>query len=116
MRRMVDIACGACGTTMEDAYLDWNEPYPFCTCGTRMGRKFTACAGASPTVIQDSIEGGIDIRHGICNDDGTPKRYYSRTEIRNAARAKGLTWGHDDNYHVPDRGSDRNKHTGGRWV
>jgi hypothetical protein len=26
----------------------------------------------------------------LCNADGTPKRYYSRSEIRDAARAKGL--------------------------
>lgn len=41
-------------------------------------------------VWQDSIEGGLAIAHGLCNEDGTPRTYYSRTEIREAARAKGL--------------------------
>lgn len=41
-------------------------------------------------VWQDSIEGGIDIAHGLCHEDGTPKRYYSRTEIKRACDAKGV--------------------------
>lgn len=58
----------------------------------------------SNNVIQDSIEGGIDIKHGICNEDGTPKRYYSKKEIRDAAAAKGLRI-HDG---IPD--AKPNKH------
>ncbi len=38
----------------------------------------------------DDIPGGLDIAHGICHEDGTPRRYYSRSAIREAARAKGL--------------------------
>lgn len=49
----------------------------------------------APAVVQDSIEGGIEIAHGLCNDDGSPKRYYSKTEIRDAARAKGFVAYHD---------------------
>jgi hypothetical protein len=41
-------------------------------------------------VWQDSIEGGIEIAHGLCHADGTPRRFDSRTAIREAARAKGL--------------------------
>ncbi len=44
----------------------------------------------APAVWQDSIEGGIEIAHGLCNDDGTPRRYYSKSEMREAARVKGL--------------------------
>jgi hypothetical protein len=47
--------------------------------------------GIAPAVFRDSIPGGLWIRHGICNDDGTPKRYDSVTDIRKAAAAKGLT-------------------------
>lgn len=42
------------------------------------------------TVWQDTIEGGIEIAHGLCNEDGTPKRYDSRSAIRQAAAVKGL--------------------------
>lgn len=41
-------------------------------------------------VWQDSIEGGLEIAHGLCNEDGTPKTYYSRSEIRRACEVKGL--------------------------
>ncbi len=41
-------------------------------------------------VRPDSIPGGLEIAHGLCNEDGTPRRYDSWTEIKDAARAKGL--------------------------
>lgn len=48
-------------------------------------------SGQSAGVITDEIPGGIEIRHGICNPDGTPKRYYSKTEIKRAANERGYT-------------------------
>lgn len=48
----------------------------------------------APVIWADDIPGGIDIAHGLCNDDGTPKRYYSRSEMKLAAQVKGLIpWG-----------------------
>lgn len=44
----------------------------------------------APFVRPDSIPGGLEIAHGLCNADGTPKRYDSWTEIRAAAKAKNL--------------------------
>lgn len=41
-------------------------------------------------VRQDTIEGGVEIAHGLCNPDGTPRRYYSRSEINRACAVKGL--------------------------
>lgn len=35
------------------------------------------------------------IRHGICNPDGTPKRYRSKSEIKRAAFEAGLTHAND---------------------
>lgn len=49
----------------------------------------------SVVVIGDEIPGGIEIAHGICNEDGTPKRYYSRSEIKLACAVKGLVPYHD---------------------
>jgi hypothetical protein len=51
--------------------------------------------GATPEnksayVVTDEIPGGIEIKHGICNEDGTPKRYYSKSEIKRAAYEKNL--------------------------
>ena len=38
----------------------------------------------------DSIPGGLEIAHGLCNADGTPRRYDSRSDIRREAQARGL--------------------------
>ena len=42
-------------------------------------------------VRPDDIPGGLVIEHGLCHDDGTPRTYYSRSEIRQACVARGLT-------------------------
>jgi hypothetical protein len=49
----------------------------------------------NPMIAKDDIPGGVEIRHGLCHPDGTPKRYYSMTEIRRAANEKGLTMADD---------------------
>jgi hypothetical protein len=41
-------------------------------------------------VWTDDIPGGVDIANGICNADGTPKRYYSKSAIKAALEAKGM--------------------------
>jgi hypothetical protein len=46
-------------------------------------------------VWADDIPGGIEIANGICNEDGTPKRYYSKSEIRRACEVKGVMPYHD---------------------
>jgi hypothetical protein len=67
---------------------------------------------ASVGVIADEIPGGLEVRHGICNEDGTPRRYYSKSEMAREAKARGLV-----NYvrHVGSKGSDKSKTTS-RWV
>jgi len=68
----------------------------------------------SSNVIGDDIPGGIEIKHGICNPDGSPKRYYSKSEIAKAAAAKGYA---NIVTHVtdPKSGSDKSPYTV-RWV
>ena len=64
-------------------------------CGIEYGiGDFPFCKGGhgrpNYTAIQDSIEGGVLIEHGLCNDDGTPRRYYSKSEIAAEAKRRGL--------------------------
>lgn len=66
--------CEKCGR--EYSIGDW----PFCPHGK-----------SQLQVIGDDIPGGVWIRHGICNEDGTPRKYYSKGEIREAAFKKGLS-------------------------
>jgi hypothetical protein len=65
-------------------------------------------------VIADDIPGGIDIPHALCNEDGSPRRYYSKSEIAREAKKRGWV---NCVEHVPDpkSGSDKSKHTT-RWV
>lgn len=72
------MTCETCGNELRIG--DW----PFCPHGP-----------AHMQVMGDDIPGGIEIKHGICNEDGTPKRYYSYSEIRQAAFEAGLTQGGD---------------------
>jgi len=64
------------------------------------------------SAIGDDIPGGIEIRHGLCNIDGSPRVYYSHSEIRREAEKRGLT---NVVTHVPKPGSDRSPHTS-RWI
>jgi len=44
----------------------------------------------APVVRPDDIPGGMEIQHGLCNADGTPRKYYSRSEINLEAQKRGL--------------------------
>jgi hypothetical protein len=48
----------------------------------------------------------------LCNPDGSPRRFYSKTEIAREASRRGLV-NHVE--HVTGRGTDKNPHTT-RWV
>lgn len=83
-----------------------NEPikkgdWPFCPHGP-----------GSSNVITDDIPGGIEIKHGICHEDGSPRRYYSKSEMTKAAKAKGLV-NHVE--HVTRPGTDKSPHTS-KWT
>lgn len=108
--RMIDTLCPKCGEITEDVLLrehntDGSYVFPTCKCGTITERVFQQ---TSPHVIQDSIPGGMWIHNGICNDDGSPRKYYSHSEMRTTAKQKKMV-----NYvvHEGRPGSDKNKHT-----
>jgi hypothetical protein len=81
----------ACGNTL--AILRWDiDPPPVCgTCNKSMDEQGSVALGRAPGVIGDTIPGGLMIRHGLCHDDGTPRRYDSMTEIRREAARRGYT-------------------------
>lgn len=105
-----DRICNTCGAVSLDL-MERIEGVrdPACPCGGAMKRGFTQ---RSTTIIGDEIVGGVDIKHGLCNDDGTPRRYYSKSELKAEAKARGL-----ENMvrHVPLPGTDKSPHTV-RWV
>lgn len=78
-------------------------------CGKETER---AWIGKPSGVIGDDIPGGMWVRHGLCNEDGTPRKYYSKSEMAAEAKRRGVS-NHVE--HVPEKGSDKSKHTT-RWV
>lgn len=92
-----------------DILLKLGERPPCPTCGEATETLWLP--SSSPNVIGDDIPGGILIKHGICHEDGSPKKYYSKSDMAKAAKAKGLT-----NYvvHTPPPGTDKSNKTS-KW-
>lgn len=108
MKRLIDIECSRCENQVLDV---WREvgSYGWCEeCGGEMVRLHARPSG----VKGDDIPGGMLIPHGICNPDGTPRRFYSHSEIAKEAARRG--W-RNHVEHIPARGSDKSRHTS-RWV
>jgi hypothetical protein len=61
-------------------------------------------------VIGDECD--VTIHHGLCHPDGTPRRFTSKSEMRETAKALGLV---NAVTHVPERGTDKSRHTT-RWI
>lgn len=80
-------ACPVCGEATE---LLWDTP---------------------PAVIGDDIPGGVWMRHGVCNEDGSPRKYYTKSAIAAEAAKRGLT---NTVRHATQPGTDKARHTT-RW-
>lgn len=93
-----DRQCEKCQKTFIDCLEPMNAPMVICACGGDAPRIFSSKA----SVIGDEIPGGIMIEHGICNPDGSPKRYDTKSSIHEAAKKAGLVVGAF--MHEPPRG------------
>lgn len=49
----------------------------------------------SAMIATDSIPGGLEIKHGLCWPDGSPRRFDSKSDIKRAAYENGWTIGGD---------------------
>lgn len=102
-----DRKCDHCGKLLLDVVEPINSPDLPCTCGH--GHKVRVwLPGNAPTAISDSIPGGVEIKNGICNLDGTPRTYYSHSEMRAEAKRRGVV---NLVRHLGTRDSDKSKHT-----
>lgn len=59
-------------------------------------------------VRPDSIPGGVEIAHGLCNADGTPRRYDSHSEINLECAKRGFVKWTD--VYTEDRTKDARVH------
>jgi len=101
--------CDSCKETTK--HLCWDtDPVPPCaTCGGPL-EGFAAQNNKAPGVIGDEID--IMVPHGVCHEDGTPKRFRSKSALKQELAAKGLR---ECVRHVGQRGSDKSPFTT-RWV
>lgn len=92
--------CDRCGAELQIG------DFPFCNGDPARHQPYGG--GVTP----DDIPGGMLIAHGLCHDDGTPRKFYSKSEIAREAKQRGWT-----NYvrHVGERGSGKSPHTS-RWI
>lgn len=96
---MYDRACTFCPTKLVDCWEPMTPPAVACPeCGKETERVWSVGGGG---VIADEIPGGIWIRHGICNPDGSPRKYYSKSEMRAEAVRRGLVPKDDKPDYVP---------------
>lgn len=101
---LYDLQCNGCNKewVRYSSIADRNLPCE--ECNSEVTQLFKASA-----VIGDDIPGGIWIKNGICNEDGTPRKYYSKSEIAAEAARRGLV---NMVRHVPDsRSGDKSRHT-----
>lgn len=82
--RAFECLCGA-----KVKVLSWDyDPVPQCpSCSSPMTGEGYA-RGQAPAVHGDEID--VTIEHGVCHADGTPRRFRSKTELRQAELAAGL--------------------------
>jgi hypothetical protein len=81
---MYDLRCTTCELIKEDQLLPVSH-VPMCDCGGHMERLWR---GNQRGVIGDEID--IEIKNGLCHEDGTPRRFRSKAELKRAAKEKGL--------------------------
>ncbi len=103
MRTLIDTKCRGCLRETIDAFVE-TTMIPQCeACGETVERMWKANPAG---VLGDEID--VTVKHGLCNADGSPRRFRSRAEMKRVADSLGLR-NHVE--HVPTKGSDKSPHT-----
>lgn len=112
MLKCFDYQCETCGHQRLDVLMEQDRTTRPCDregCAGTMVRVWLPNTHGA-TVIGDEID--VTIKNGLCNEDGTPRRFRSRTELRAAERERGLS---NHVVHIGTKGGDKSKHTT-RWI
>ncbi len=101
-----DYKCESCDHEHLDRYVPHVKTmHPCDRCGNTCFNIIRASG-----VIGDECD--IMIKHGLCNEDGSARRYTSKQEIAREAERRGLT---NVVQHRGHKGGDKSQHTS-RWV
>lgn len=106
---MYDRACNHCGHQALDCYEPIAADTPKCS-QCELGRMERVWLARASGVIGDEID--ITVENGMCNPDGSPRRFTSRTELRREEVRRGWT---NHVVHQGTKGGDKSPHTS-RWV
>jgi hypothetical protein len=89
MPTLNDVICEKCQKVLQVS--DW----PWCPHGK-----------SNLYTVNDDCD--VLVRHGICNEDGSPRRYTKKSDMTKEARRRGL-----ENHvvHQGGKGSDKSKHS-----
>lgn len=105
---MYDRHCESCGFQKLDCLESVVTADPACPgCGARFVRAWLSKPSA---VISDECD--VVVTNGICNPDGSPRRYRFKSEMRAEAARRGLV-NHVE--HLGTKSGDRSPHTS-RWI
>lgn len=110
---MYNLLCEFCGHIVKDrmekiaATVEDRGPCPKCSAVALVR---TWVMGEAHSAHGDEID--IYVRHGVVNEDGSPKRFRSKRELFREAKARGLA---NNVEHIGRAGGDKNSHTV-RWV
>lgn len=105
-----DLRCTQCGHITIDVLQPVEGAQPNCQMCVGGVVERVWLPGQANAVIGDECD--VEIKHGLCNPDGSPRRFRSKSEIRTAEKKAGVT---NRVEHVGTRGGDRSKHTT-RWI
>lgn len=84
------IICPSCGHVDKQLAWDYDLPIPCTHCNTPTNLNYTV-PNKAPGIATDDIPGGIEIKHGagLINADGTPRKYYSKSDLFRACNEHG---------------------------
>lgn len=103
-----DLKCSECNRLIIDKFETVNESRPNCgECPGILERAWLP--GNSASVIGDEID--VTIKHGLCNPDGSPCRYRSRSVMNRVAKDRKLV---NQVRHKGSEGSDKSSFTS-KW-
>ncbi len=107
---MYDRHCLKCGATKIDLLEPMATSDPVCACGGQLERVLMPTN--RDNIIGDECD--VTMKHGLCNPDGSPRRFTSKSDMKREAEKRGLV---NHVTHMPDprTGSDKSKHTT-RWI
>lgn len=120
MLKCFDYKCNLCDAVKRDVIMPAEEKTFICGaviheegfispsyCPGTMERTWLMGRDGASSVHGDECD--VMIRHGLCHEDGTPRRYTSKSDIRKEAQRRGVV---NHVVHEPDsKGSDKSKHT-----